>query len=112
VGVLGGLDLAQPQVQRFGGCLVADGLVGCVGGNLRGQQVAPLGAEDSFGEELADGCGQQFLADRHAAGVRPGSGGGPVGVVGPPASGGADPDAPAWWAGCGFVPAIVPGGAH
>src|SRR5262249_41007302 len=78
------LGLAAPQVvdllgERGGavGGLAGGGLV--VVGELGGQEVAALGAEDAGGEEVVDGGGQGVLADQDAGG----GGGGPglVGVV-------------------------------
>ena len=57
MGVLGGLDLPQPLVQRLGGGLVAGGFFGVAGGEQLGEQLAALGADDVAGEELADDLG-------------------------------------------------------
>ena len=83
VGVLGGVDLPQPLVQR-GGLAVAAGLVvGGRGGEVCGEQGGAVGSEHALGEELVDGGEQVVFADGDGAGVAFGCGvAGVVGVVG------------------------------
>jgi len=83
VGVLSGLDLAQPLTQRTGGGLVAGSPLGLICGEQSGQQGAAFGPEDPGGEEAAQDVGQGVFSDADGAGVGFGLGrGGPGGVVG------------------------------
>jgi hypothetical protein len=69
VGVLGGIDLPQPQLEG-GGLSIAPGLVvGCGVRQGGGEQVGASGFEDALGQALADD-GEGQPADRSPASRR------------------------------------------
>ena len=83
VGVLGGVDLAEPLVEGGGFLLAGGGVLGGGGGEPCGEHGGAVGSEHMGGEELVDDGEQVVFADSDGARVVGGRGGvgGVFGVV-------------------------------
>jgi len=67
--VLGGVDPAERAVEGVLLAGVVPGLLGGVGGDLRGEQFGAVGAEQAAVEEVTEDGEYAVLADDHAVGV-------------------------------------------